>query len=220
MSAKLLSLMWEKAKRNPEFFLLNFYWTLDEHADAKGLAPIRLLPEKDYIVKLIDQLHTNDRIVIPKSRQMMITWTVCGYCLWDALFKTGRKEFYVSRKEDIAKEMINRNKISYKQLAANIPAEWLPQSTTFGAAVGDSLTLPFPGINSSIKALPQGSDSLRHFTASIIFMDEAAFQEQARSVFIGAKPTLDGGGKMVIASTSNGKDGHGKFFYQVAHDVG
>lgn len=212
--------MWEKAQRSPEYFLLNFYWTLDEHAARKGLPPIRLLPEKDYIVQLIDEVHTYDRIAIMKSRQVMATWTICGYCLWDALFKKGRKEFYVSRKEEVAVEMINRNKFSYRQLQKNIPAEWLPQTATWGSSTGNQTTLPFVDNDSFIKGLPQGSDTLRHYTASIVFMDEVAFQEQARGVFIGAKPTLDGGGKMILASTSNGKDSTGKFFYQICHDIG
>lgn len=212
-----MKLKWEKAKRNPEYFLFNFYWTLDQHDKEH---PIKRLPRKEYLVRTIKILDSEDRIVIMKSRQMMLTWVVCGYCLWDAMFKIGRSVFYVSRKEDIANEMVNRNKFSYQQLRGKVPVEWIPVSSNYGDKVGAFCKLDFPQNHSEIKGLPQGSDSLRHFCASIIFSDEMAFQEQSKEIFVGSKPTLDGGGKFIGVSTANGKDGAGKFFYQVCHDIG
>ena len=46
-------------------------------------------------------------------------------------------------------------------------------------------------------------------------MDEAAFQERAEEAWIAAKPTIVGGGSVVMVSTPNFKN----FFYLVKTDA-
>ena len=59
----------------------------------------------------------------------------------------------------------------------------------------------FPGIHSKIQGFPMGADQLRQFTFSGIFGDECAFWDVAQKFYSSAKPTIDGGGKMILVSS-------------------
>ena len=52
--------------------------TEDNHWLAKGTAPVAPFPSKSYFAVVLNEILDSPRIFIPKSREMMTSWLVCG----------------------------------------------------------------------------------------------------------------------------------------------
>jgi len=133
-------------------------------------------------------------VLIPKSRQMMITWLIIALYLWDVQFHEGRHVFVQSKKEEDANSLIERAKFIYDHEPAFLKRHEMNSVYC---------VLEFPAINSRMKGIPEGPDQIRMYTASGIFMDEMAFQDSAEKAFQAAKPTIDGGGRFTGVSSAN-----------------
>lgn len=182
-----------------------FVYTLDEH-DAES--PLKRFPNKEYLWHVVREWKASNKIVIAKSRQLMISWTTIALHLWEILSRKGALDFFVNKKEGDACEMIKRAKVIYHALPEafkTLRQLKLPES---------GKEMEIKGALSRIKAIPQGGDVLRLYTASSILMDEAAFQEEAEDSYTAAKPTISGGGRITMVSTPNGQE----FFYEKFSD--
>ena len=187
-------------------FLTDYTFTLDEH---DKINPIKKLPmDKEYLRDMAALFLNEKLLIIEKSRQMLITWTMIACHLWDAMFHEGRRIFFQSKKEQDANHLVDRAKFIYERLP-----NWLKQM--YPANPPAYCKLEFGKHNSIIQGIPQGAEQLRQYTASRIFSDEMAFQEKNEEAFIASKPTLTGGGHFIGVSSPNFKE----FFYRVAHDV-
>jgi len=132
---------------------------------------------------------------------------MCALWLWDAMFGIGRFNAMMSKKEEDSDELVRRCKFIYD----NIPAGALPVKPVMEYKY---TTLKFPEIDSQIKGFAQGADQLRQFTCSRILGDEMAFWPAARASFVAMKPTLEGGGQVVLVSTR-----YPGFFKDLIEDV-
>lgn len=180
----------EKCRRDPWHWLTTWALTLDPHDKE---TPIKPFPIKEYLKNYIDIWISNNLIAVPKSRQMMISWINVALFLWDTQFGIGRFTFFQSKKEDDANKLVKRAKF----INENQP-EWLAPR-----GQNSYCSLSFPTLNSIILGIPQGGDQIRMNTASGIFMDEAAFMPEAYDALVAAKPTIVGGGKLVMVSSAN-----------------
>lgn len=190
----------------PYYFLTQMCYTMDEH-DTTG-NPFHLFPEKEYIRDLCDLFQTESLLAVEKSRQMMVSWWAMGIALWYAMFNPGKRVFIMSKKEKDADAMIERIKVMYERLPEEIKKAY-PANRPFTYN-----TLAFGKINSVITGVPQGPDQVRQYTASLVIMDEAAFQEQAERAYEALKPAIMGGGKVIVISTPNGRN----WFYRLVRD--
>jgi hypothetical protein len=197
-----------RCKANPAYTVMTHFFTKDEH-DASH--PVKRFPRKKYIVRTINELNTNPKIAIPKSRQIMITWTCISYLVYKAIFFRHRLIFLQSKKEEDAAALIDRAKHIYEHMPW-----WLREAAPTKRPLKK---LPFNKLmflNGSLMwGVPQGSDVLRQYTASIIFGDESAFQEKAEEAYTASKPTTDGGGQIILVSSANGRN----FFFRVVKDL-
>lgn len=158
--------------------------------------PFRLWPAQ---VALLWALASTRLILILKARQLGISWICCWYALWLCLFHPGKVVLLFSRGQDEANEMLRRVRVLYERLPA-----WL---RTAGPALIKLNTEEMAWANESrIQSLPASPGSGRSFTASLAIMDEAAFMLWASEVYTAMKPTIDGGGQLIILSTANGRD--------------
>ena len=205
-SEEARNLEWRMCQKDPLHFIFNplkYTWTRDEH-DAEH--PIKPLPPKDYLRLIIDQIHKNQVLLIPKSRQLMVTWVISMYLLWDAIFKGYRLNIIQSKKEEDAANLtfnknINSSRISFA--LSRIP-KWLLRNPD-GSPLRINRTycrISFSN-GSSIWGIPQGGDVIRSNTASIIFSDEAAFQPEFEAAYMAAQPSVRGGGKFISVSSAN-----------------
>jgi hypothetical protein len=196
-----------RCKKNIPYWVMTHTFTKDEH---DGEVPVKRFPRKLYIVDILKELCSQSKVAIPKSRQIMITWTCVAYLVAKAIFWRHRLIFLQSKKEDDAAMLIDRAKHIYEHLPW-----WMKSAAPLKRQLHK---LPFNKLilaNGSLMwGVPQGADVLRQYTASIIFGDESAFQEKAEDAYKASKPTTDGGGQSILVSSVNGKN----FFYRVCYD--
>lgn len=204
-STELQDIEWGNCHDDPYYFLTKWCFTLDSH-DPEN--PIKTFPEKEYIKILVDLWMKQPLLLVPKSRQMMISWIFTALYLWDTQFHVGRLNFFQSKKSEDADQLVRRAKFmfdhepkflkryyedgNFKELICN------PQHNgqhTYGK-------LTFPNIYSEIRGIPEGGDIIRSYTASGIFEDEMAFQPESSDAYTAAKPTLSSKGKFTGVSTA------------------
>jgi hypothetical protein len=188
----------DKAINDPYWFLTNCVYTLDQ-VDSKN--PIKLFPQKDYLRFYINLWRKSNLIAVPKTRRMTMSWTNIALYLWDTMFHPGRFNAFVSKKEEHAKDLVEKAEFIYRHLPGDVlPLDALPKIKDGKMKVKPPV-LEFAEIESKIQGFPMGQDQLRQFTFSGILGDESAFWPDAESFYSASKPTLDGGGRMTLISS-------------------
>lgn len=206
-SKVLQDLEWDKCQSDAYYFLINWAYTLDVHDREQS---IKTFPDKEYLKILTETWLKEPLLLVPKSRQMMMSWIFTSLYGWDAFFHKGRLTFFQSKREDDADDLVKRTKFvwdkmpkflkrykdhngQFKELKCN------PQH--HGQHV--SCRMSFPEINSEIRGIPEGGDIIRMHTASGILSDEMAFQPEAKNAYTAAKPTISSNGRFTGVSTAD-----------------
>lgn len=201
----------KKYREDPWAFLSDCTFTLDPVNQEK---PIKPFPTYLEYLRFLCRLWQREKLLaIPKSRRMVCSWLFISLYTHDTIFNSGRYNAFVSKKEDDSGELVSRAEFIFNRIPEwRIPKALLPKLEN-GKMSKQPPVLNFPDISSKIQGFPQGSDQMRQFTFSGILFDEWAFWEQAQAAYSGAKPTLDGGGRLNgISSRSPG------FFKKVVFD--
>ncbi len=214
------------AKESLFFFMTDACWTLyidkdvdidDELGRWERYPNVYYADRPDYwehMHIILDVWLKEQYVMYPKSRQMLMSWTMVIAYLWQAL--TGRDEiiFFQSDKEDKAgfaipnQSLLARAEAVYKRLPYN-----------FGVGiVKKSLKPPMIAFNngSVIFAINQKSRDPQSYSTSGILADEVAHQPYAGEAFGTAQPTLGKRGRYTGLSSVNG---HDPFFYTKCHDL-
>ena len=178
--------------KHPWNWIRETVYTNDEH-DA--INPTKRFPDRDYLRILSDLWLRTQLLLVPKSRQMLITWLFVSCYLWDTIFKRGRLNFFQSKKEEDADRLIQRAYFIWQH-----QPDWIK---ALNPAIYTFCHLKFPITHSEIWGVPQGGDQIRQYTSSGIFSDEMAFQTDAEDAYTGALPTIKGGGKFTGVSSAN-----------------
>lgn len=187
-------------------FFSNFVKTHDSHAQGERIQPFPV--EKKYIGKLLGLGAKLPRLVVYKSRQMLVTWIMCIVCLWEALFKPGSVIALISLKEEDAGKLIGRIKTIYDHL----PDHWkpfLPTVKFYKGKKGIILRMvvqhhDFSGEpDSTIEAFPQNGNPGRGETLSLVYWDEVGEcdDQECRNMYAALRPTLENGGRLIMSST-------------------
>lgn len=190
-----------KCREDPWFFITNNIFTRDA-VDSDN--PVKLYPDYDYLKFLVRLWQKEKHLLVPKSRRMTASWTFLAINLWDCIFHRGRETAVVSKKEDDSAELVARIEFMFNHIPPDkIPKALLP--TIDGGKMKKSppkITFDFgDGSTSYCAGFPVGADQLRQFTFSSIFVDEAAFMREAEEFYTGARPTILGGGRMIMVSS-------------------
>ena len=189
-------------KYDPWAFLSECVYTQDP---VDELNPVKLYPHhRDYLKFFVRLWQRKKHIAVPKSRRMTMSWTCIPLALWDCIFHQGKAWAFVSKKEDDSRELVERAYFVFSR----IPEDKIPRSLLPGIRGGKMTQSPpklifeyGDGNTSKIEGYPTGGNQLRQFGFSGIFVDEAAFQPEFEEMYTGAKPTTDGGGRMVLVSS-------------------
>ena len=166
--------------------------------DPKDLRnPIKKFPPQPWLRELTNIWMEEPLLAVPKSRQMLTSWLMIWCHLWLAMFHEGAAVFFQSDKEDKSNELVQRAEFIYNHFP---PGEIVLPKLRQGRATWCSMV--WPGLNSFIKGIAEGASQLRQYSASAVFMDEAAFWEKGRESFAATKPTIDGGGRVTLVSSA------------------
>ncbi len=197
--------MIEACRENFNTFMTQFCYTRDEH-DRDN--PIKKFPTKLYLQDICYTLSARVTdaagktwpkypiIFDEKSRQILMSWVLCGYLLWDANFYDGRLNVVQSVKDDLANKLIER----MWHIHENLP--YFMQSPAKQTWCSIKFYTPAGTIRSEINGIPQGSEQIRSMVPSILFMDEAAQIPGFRAAYTAAKPAITGGGQLVAVSSA------------------
>lgn len=179
--------------------------TKDEHDPA---SPYKPLPDKDYL-RLIAYTWVHEPLLaLPKSRQMMATWLFCCIGSWVVTFQQAQLVGFVSKKEGDADKLLERVKVVL---------DGLPRDRFYVPEAKKKYTeLAVPESDSYILALSENPDGVRSHTFSWLFSDEVAFQEYAEDQVRATLPSVKGGARFTLVTTSNGEDP----FHQIISEGG
>lgn len=173
---------------DPWYFITQYGWVQDRQ---KGDIPFEAWPHLELLVTLIQQ---EDRLCILKARQLGVTWVFVGLTLWYGLFQPNANVVVFSKTGREAIKFGTRVKFMYSKLPEFLQ---LPM----GKANEDLIT--FPTMGSELNFLPPAPGTGRSESASLVILDEWAFQEYAEENLTAILPIVEYG-KLVGISTANG----------------
>jgi len=216
---------YELCRRSAQYFIFDaqVVKTKDEH---DPVTPVKLIPDKMYLRVMLDCLlltagliepakaryamdggipvadfYNTGMLAIEKSRQVLATWLLAGYCLWRAKFQAHQLILWQSKKEDDAANVVYDKephiaRISFME--SNLPRALQDGIFPKGAS---RCNLRFP-LGSRIWGIPEGADIIRSNTPSVLVADEAAFQPEFASAKDAAMPAIKGGGQLIAVSSA------------------
>lgn len=173
-----------------------------DRGDGRGVMPFVLWPSQRDLLATIERERL---LLILKARQLGVSWLACAYALWLCLHRPGRVVLVFSKGQDEANEMLRRVKVMYWRLPDAVRSA-LP------ALIKENTEEMEWANGSRVKSMPATKSSGRTYTASLVILDEFAFLQWATELYTALKPTVDGGGKLIILSTANGT---GNLFYDL-----
>jgi hypothetical protein len=146
---------------------------------------------------LVGAMLANRLLLILKARQLGISWLVCAYALWLCLHRPSQLVLFFSIGQSEANELMRRVSAMYWRL--------LPALRGGLPAVEKNNTEEMAWANGSrIQSLPSRKTAGSGYTASLIVLDEFAKNENAQALYTAVKPTIDGGGAMIVLSSAHG----------------
>ena len=198
---------------DPFIFMKYAVWTRDE-VDAK--APVKPAPVweneplyKPYIEPITRVWQNEQTVILDKARRMYISYLMLILHLHLAMTNTDRRVGIVSKKfEDSCAHLENM-----KAIYENIPEAVWPSSTRPELRSKEGF-IYFDSIGSVIHAMASGPDQARQYGFSALFFDEFDFWDNQEATYGAAAPTLQGGGKLTIATTHSFVDTGVESFYR------
>jgi hypothetical protein len=195
-AARRRSIEYLKCSADPAYFV-DAMLVIDDAqglGDGGGTTPFRLWPRQ---VDVLWTLMVEPRVIILKARQLGISWACCGYVLWRCLFHPGQMVLLFSRGQDDANEMLRRVRVLYERMP-----DWLRATCPLARPPNTSEMAWSNG--SRVKSLPATKDAGSGWTASLVVLDEAAKLQFADDLYPALKPTVDGGGQLIVLSSASG----------------
>lgn len=190
------ALEYRRCAENPWYFITNYCTTEDQHDPD---TPWKLLPQWYHLWLTVMVIHNNNMISIAKARQMMETWVVTAYLLWRTIFWRGQLSFIQARKFDNANYTLNTR---MRHIWRNLPP-FLQGLTPVDKHPFTEGVFRLDGNQSEVRAIEQGGDQFRQYTADVIFSDEAGFQGEIEASYQAGRPLIDNSktAKYIMVST-------------------
>ena len=155
-----------------------------------------------HLKTLVAATFTDNRIIVLKARQIGVSWIYAALALWFARFRPNATVVVISKDGSASTrfkwrcDFINRK---------------LPMWMTIPVGRNNDTEFEFPSNDSRILSFAAGEEAGRSESATVVILDEWAFQEYARTIYTAILPTVEHG-KLIGISTANGK---GNLFYEI-----
>lgn len=186
---------WEECEKDPWYFITTHCKTQDEHAATLGIETFRTIdPSKWYLELLVRIWMKHHKLLVPKSRQIMISWIGVLLILYWCLFHEGQLWVIQSKKEEDADALCKRMFGVWERLPA-----WMRKRAP---ATLNKCKIHFPTLQNDVLGIPEGGDQIRSRTPSGILSDESAFQPQFAEAFAASQPAVHGGGRFMGVSSA------------------
>jgi phage FluMu gp28-like protein len=180
-------------------FWLKFVVTRDEADPANSVKAFPL--HLEYTQLIWRELATKQKVIIAKSRQMLMSWLLACFCVWWARYKPNQAVYWQTKAWDDAVSMVcmpSGGFMARCQFVEEHLPNWMkiPFKASEGRIQYDN--------GSIIQALAGGADKIRGKTVSVAVEDEFAFQDDQDGVYTAMAPLIQKGSKVIFVSTPNG----------------
>ena len=174
-----------KCRRSPAYFLARYCQIYD--AVSREWVPFRLWPAQ---IATLQSIAAHRLVIILKARQLGLTWLVLGFASWLMLFHPAATVLLFSRRDDEAVDLL---KTRLRGMYDRLP-DWLKVRAF---AVDNDHEWQWSN-GSRVRAFPTtAGDS---YTATLAIVDEADLVPDLDRLMRAVKPTIDGGGRMILVS--------------------
>ena len=163
---------------------------------------------------VLTALHKGEPVIVLKARRLGLSWVVLAFALWLAVFQQGIRILVLCKTEADATELLDRIRRMRDRIASDPLHSHLLANLEKPAKERDAVTTLDIG-SSTIRALVGTPAAARSETAGLVIADEFAFQRRASEIWQALLPTIEGGGRLAVVSTGNGRGGDGKQFAEL-----
>lgn len=179
-----------KIRRSHAYFTDTYCFVLSDEGNSEEWIPFTLWPSQFQVSKL---LQANRLVICLKARQLGLTWLALSFALWLVLFHPIATVLLFSRRDDEAVDLLSvRLRGMYDRLPAWLKVQSSPVSNDHEWRLSNgSRVLAFP---------TTAGDS---YTATLAIVDEADLSPDLGKLMRAVKPTIDGGGRMLLLSRSD-----------------
>lgn len=183
----------ERSRRDCSYFIGEYVKIEDRDNKDSVVIPFRLWDRQKHV--LLTFL-TERLIQVLKARQLGLTWLALAYAAWSMIFKAGFSVIALSKTEDDAFELVRRVVFIIQHLP-----QWL--QPRFDYTKSSLIVYHDNGEPSTFQSFPASQNAGRSFTASLLLLDEWAFQQWAREIWTAAYPSVNRptGGQVIGLST-------------------
>lgn len=196
---------WRRCRADPLYFVSE-YVRIEDRDVPEVAIPFILWPAQ---TKVLETILDSRLVVVLKARQLGLTWLALAYAVWRMVFQSGYTVVALSKREDPdAKELVRRVEFILRHLPRWLVRHVRDQVKGFVGPLWDATVLKvtvqhFNSEPSTFTSMSAAPDSGRSFTASLVILDEWAFQPWAREIWSAAYPTVNRptGGQVIGIST-------------------
>lgn len=186
-----------KCVQSPRYFIEHYCYIYDGKSENWILFELW-----ESQADVLDKVHTNQKLIGLKARQLGLTWLMLAYALWLMLFRPIASVLLFSKRDDEAVYLLGNERLRgmYKRLPDWMKADAVSRDDAhvFGLSNG-SVARAFP---------TTAGDS---YTATFALVDEADLVPNLDSLLLSVRPTVDMGGKLVLISKSDKSNPQSRF---------
>lgn len=182
----------ERCRQSALYWAQNWTATENPHYLDQGLPFNSHFPQKSYFGPLFQALGVEKRLFVPKTREMITSWSVMVHAAHQAQwFKA--EVIVQTDSEEKAKQLVGYADCLYRN-----QAPWLKSMHPL-TREPSALAIEWKD-GGRVFGIPKGENKIRMFHPTIYIMDEAAFLPEAEQCYNAAHPVC----KQIIAISSAG----------------
>lgn len=174
------------------YWLQHYTATENPKYAAQGLEFVQPFPQKSYFAPLFAHFACDTRLLIPKTREMLTSWSVMGWA-------TNRAQWH---KWEVIVQTESENKaaelVEYAAQLHRHQSEWLKRRHPLEREPGAYEMVWRDG--GRVMSIPKGANKIRMYHPTLYVMDEAAFLPEAEECYNVAAPVA----QQIIAVSSAG----------------
>ncbi len=165
----------------PLLWLTKHTKTQNPNHEKQGLPYLAGFPVKSYFVPLFDAFLREEKLLVPKTRTMLTSWSAVGYATyraqwhnWDCIIQSCSQDKVLEITDYAAQLWSNQH-------------HWLRARHPLMSKVPLTSELQFVA-GGRVKAIPGGADKIRTFHPTLVIFDEFSYMEDAQQCWDAASP--------------------------------
>lgn len=156
-------------------------------------SPYRPFPRLPYFAWVFDLFLTQKRLLVKKSREMLLSWCAVGYAVWLCQTRPRTRVVIQTNKETKAVDLVKGAGVpGYGRTLYERQSERMKQEFPLTKEMEDQPSDAISWKNGSIlQGVPSGADQIRMYHPSLVLYDEAAYIESFQASWAAAEPVAE-----------------------------